>query len=158
MKNIQSIISNITKQSQFKPLNRFKIINKLIATLPYNLRKSALYSSIKGEMLLIAFNHPTSVSEFNNYKQKIMLDILEQLKILYKDTKYFDEIKDIKTIKAYLPRNILNNFDMPGMENITENAMIEYYKERANGSFYISKDSPFYNHFKEIQSIIKNNQ
>lgn len=160
MKNIQFIISNISKQNKFKRLNTLKFVNQLIATLPYNLRKSVLYSSIKGDTLLIALNHPTSVSEFNNYKQKIMLDVLEKLKILYKDSQEFDEINKIKKIKTYLPRSVLNSFDVIGVNNVneSENVVIEYYKERSSGDFSILKDSPFYSHFKNIRLAIKNNK
>ena len=112
MKNFQAIISNLYNQDNFKNLYTIEIINKLIATLPYNLRKSFMYSSIKNEILLLAFDHPTSVSEFNNYKKIIMLNTLEQLKIINQDSVQFQKLHRIKDIKAYLPKNILNRFDI----------------------------------------------
>ena len=155
MKNFQSIISNIFNQEHFKKIHTIAIINKLIATLPYNLRKSFLFSSIKGEMLLLAFDHPTSVSEFNHYKKHIMLNTIEQLKIVKKDSADIEMIKNINDIRAYLPKNILNRFDIGDIE--IEYQTIEYYKERANGDFIIDENSPYANDFLSIKNAIKKN-
>ena len=155
MNNFQSIISGIFNQDNFKKIHTIAIINKIIATLPYNLRKSFMYSSIKREILLLAFDHPTSVSEFNNYKKNIMLDTIQQLKIIKKDSIEFEIIKNIKDIKAYLPKSILNRFDMGDID--IEYKIIAYYKERANGNFIVDKNSPCAKEFLSIKNIIKKN-
>ncbi len=157
MKNIQSIISNLSKQNSFKRLNTLGIINKLILTLPYNLRKSVLFSSLKGNTLLIAFNHPSSASEFNNYKVKIFLQSLEQIKISYNNPQDLAEIMPIKHAKGYIPRNILNTFDIVSSIQKDEKIIIECYKEHSSGNFSISSDNPFYDIFSKIQNTIKYN-
>lgn len=155
MKNFQAIISNLYNQDNFKNLYTIEIINKLIATLPYNLRKSFMYSSIKNEILLLAFDHPTSVSEFNNYKKIIMLNTLEQLKIINQDSVQFQKLHRIKDIKAYLPKNILNRFDIGDID--IEYKVIEYYKERSSGDFIIDENGPYKKEFLAIKNAIKNN-
>ena len=175
MNNFQYIISSILNQGNFKKIQTIAIINKIIATLPYNLKKSFMHSSIKGKTLLLTFNHPTSVSEFNNYKKNIVLNTIEQLKILKKDSADFEILKDIKDIKAYLPKNILNRFDTLNTDyealdssnnylfefntsNIDiEYKTIEYYKERANGDFIIDENSPYAKEFLSIKNAIKKN-
>lgn len=114
-----------------------------------------MYSSIKGENLLLAFDHPTSVSEFNHYKKAIMLSALEQLKIINQDSVEFEQLRHIKNIKAYLPKNILNRFDMGEID--IEYKSIEYYQERANGDFVIDENSPYKKEFLSIKKSIKNN-
>ncbi len=155
MKNFQVIISNLYNQDKFRNLYSIRIINKLTATLPYNLRRSFMYSSIKQEILLFAFDHPTSVSEFNNYKKTIMLNTLEQLKVINKDSVEFEQLYKIKDIKAYLPRNILHRFDINNIE--MEYKVVDYYKERANGDFIIDENNPYKSQFLAIKKAIKSN-
>lgn len=162
MKNIQNIISNMCKNDEFKRLDSLLIINKIISTLPHNLRKSFIYASIKRESLFLAFNHPSSISEFNNYRKEIFKNALEQYFILHKDSKESSELKNIKIIQAFLPNKFLNDFNLISFKALntpkyTHKDAIEYYKERAKGDFKLLENSPFYEMFKNIQTIIKNN-
>ncbi|RDU62907.1 hypothetical protein [Helicobacter sp. MIT 14-3879] len=157
MKNIQTIISNLAKKNNFKRLNSLNIINKLILTLPHNLRKSILFPVIKKDILLIAMNHPASASEFNNFKAKDILILLDMLKEEQNNIA-LDEIKNIKQIKAYVPKDILNRFSIVRKEIPKDDVIvIETYEERSNGEFYIDCNNVFKQQFEDIRLIIKNN-
>lgn len=152
MKNIQSIISNLTIRRNFKHLNTLNIIDKLILTLPHNLRKSILSYKLKNDTLLIAMNHPSIVSEFNNFKSRDMLFALDMLK--EQDEIDVSEIKNIKQIRAYLPKNILNNYKKDFKDDVI---VIETYEERSSGEFYVDPNNAFKEQFDAIKRAIKNN-
>lgn len=159
MKNIQSIVSNLCQKNHFKRINTIRIIEQLMATLPYNLRKSFRYFSIKGDTLLIAFNHPTSVSEFNSFKRQILLQVLEQIKISHQNPQEIKEIKHITNIQAFLPKDILDKFDIVGKSSKPPQALvIQCYKERAKGDFKILESHPFYEQFSRIKALLQDDK
>ena len=153
MKNMQSVISKISNKKEFKKLNEFLIINKLIAALPFYLRKSFLFSSIKGRTLFLAMNHPSSASEINNHKKEIILNQIKQIQNL---NLLDSNSKNINDIKAYVPHSILSNFQIIKNEEIAiQKIKIYFYIERATGNFEIQNNT-FKSHFDEIKTIIKN--
>lgn len=152
MKNIQSIISNLAIRRNFKHLNTINIIDKLILTLPHNLRKSILFHKLKNDTLLLAMNHPSSVSEFNNFKAKDIMLALEMLK--EQNEIDINEIKNIKQVRAYLPKNILNNYKKDFKDDVI---VIETYEERSSGEFYVDINNAFKEQFEAIKRAIKNN-
>lgn len=151
MKNIQSIISNLSIKSNFKRLNTLNIINKLILTLPHNLRKSTLFSVIKNDSLLLAMNHPSSVSEFNNFRVRDMLLALDMLR--EQNSINIDEIRHIKQIRAYIPRDILKHYK----RKLDDEIIIETYEERSSGEFYVDSANIFKEQFEAIKRAIRNN-
>lgn len=147
MKKFQHIFSNLC-DNNFRRVNTIRIIEQLLIALPYNLRKSFRYFSVKGDTIFIAFNHPSSVSEFNHYKRDIMLNALESAKANPAlDTA---QIAHITKIRAFLPKDALKARDSTPREII-----VECYKERAKGDFEIPESHPFGEFFKRIQSAIK---
>lgn len=153
MKSISHIISNLSKSKNLNRLENIRIINKLIATFPLNFRKSYLFSVIKNNTLYLALNHPSYVNEINNYKKDIILKHIEVMQDLYKDYNLFQSIKDIK---AYLPKNILNNLNLINKNNkaFLTDIVVETYVERASGEFNINSDNVFFDKFNRIKSII----
>ena len=150
MKDMQSVISEISNRKEFKKLNEFLIINKLIAALPFYLRKSFLFSSIKGRTLFLAMNHPSISSEINNHKKEIFLNQIKQIK---KIAPLDSNIQKIEDIRAYVPNNILGRFNT--IKSKTEKIEFYFYIERAFGDFEI-ENGDFANHFEKIKTIIKN--
>ena len=75
MKNIQSIISNL-RRSSLKRLNSNAIINKLLLTLPKDLRKSILFGTIKGDTLFIATANKGVCAEINNFRANDLLNAI----------------------------------------------------------------------------------
>lgn len=160
MKNIQSIISNLT-QNRFKKLSTINIINKLILTLPKALRKNILFVSIKNDTLLIATKHIGTCVEINNFRSN---DILNAINLILDSAKNgtlhcdcanlasdLETLKTIKKVKAYVPKNLLEH------KESTQNISVIYYKERAKGDFIISEDSAFRDIFEAIKIAIKKN-
>lgn len=158
MKSFQSILFNLSKKKCFKHLKTINIINKLILTLPCSLRKSVIFTSIKNDTLFIAMNHPAYTSEFNNFKANILLSIIEQLKENYQNKDELDEIKNIKKIKAYVPKDVLNNFVIHSKNDEIDFTIkiIPIYKERSSGEFIVESSNPFKKEFENIKKIIKN--
>lgn len=150
MKDMQSVISEISNRKEFKKLNEVMIINKLIATFPIHLRRSFIFSTIKNNTILLAMNHPSISSEINNHKKEILLNQIKQIKkIIPLDS----NIQKIEDVRAYVPNNILGRFNT--IKSKTEKVEFYFYVERAFGDFEI-KDGAFKNHFERIKTIIKN--
>ena len=185
MKNIQSIISNL-RRSSLKRLNSNAIINKLLLTLPKDLRKSILFGTIKGDTLFIATANKGVCAEINNFRAN---DLLNAINFIIDSSLRGDshespkqstnqnldchdsalpnlamtEIKQdlaslhkIKKIKAYIPQNILEISQSKSQQQA--NIIItEHYKERALGTFHINENSPFKEIFSAIKDAIKRN-
>lgn len=153
MKNITHIISRL-QQNQLKHLSTLDIINKLILTLPKAVREGIIFATLKGETLFIATRHISLCAEINNFRAndllstiKTMLDCAPKNSPLSQN---LAPLKAIKQIKAYTPRDILQNLD-------DEKIVVRYYKERATGDFEIDENSPFKEIFENIKLAIKRN-
>lgn len=176
MKNIQSIISNL-RRSSLKRLNSNAIINKLLLTLPKDLRKSILFGTIKGDTLFIATaNNKGVCAEINNFRANDLLNAInfmcesaesivdssesraDSRESIANPTNLSDDLailRKIKKIKAYIPKTILENDKKSAQKG--EEFIIECYKERALGTFHISENSPFKEIFSAIKDAIKRN-
>lgn len=153
MKNITHIISRL-QQNQLKRLSTLDIINKLILTLPKAVREGIIFTTLKGETLFIATRHISLCAEINNFRAndllgtiKSMLDCAPQNSALSQN---LAPLKAIKHIKAYTPKDILQNAD-------DEKIVVRYYKERATGDFEVDENSPFKEIFENIKLAIKRN-
>lgn len=173
MKNIQSIISNL-RRSSLKRLNSNAIINKLLLTLPKDLRKSILFGTIKGDTLFIATANKGVCAEINNFRANDLLNAINfmcesaesiidsgesRANLNANPTNLSDDLvilRKIKKIKAYIPQNILEISQSKSQQQA--NIIItEHYKERALGTFHISENSPFKEIFSAIKDAIKRN-
>ncbi len=173
MKNIQSIISNL-RRSSLKRLNSNAIINKLLLTLPKDLRKSILFGTIKGDTLFIATANKGVCAEINNFRANDLLNAINfmcesaesiidsgesRANLNANPTNLSDDLaslRKIKKIKAYIPQNILEILQSKSQQQA--NIIItEHYKERALGTFHISENSPFKEIFSAIKDAIKRN-
>lgn len=176
MKNIQSIISNLRRDS-LKRLNSNAIINKLLLTLPKDLQKSILFGTLKGDTLFIATTNKSICTEINNFRVPDLLNainfILDSSLLANKATEAIHEskmdyliiereqnleiLRKIKKIKAYIPRNRLKQEEQNKYKRKADIIIIEHYKERATGKFHISKNSPLKEIFGAIKDAIKRN-
>ncbi len=173
MKNIQSIISNLRRDS-LKKLNSNAIINKLLLTLPKDLQKSILFGTLKGDTLLIATANKGVCTEINNFRAPNLLNAINLMCESAESIAYSGEsranlnanhtnlsddleiLRKIKKIKAYIPQNILEILQSKSQQQA--NIIItEHYKERALGTFHINENSPFKEIFSAIKSAIRHN-
>ena len=184
MKNIQSVISNLRRGS-LKKLNSNAIINKLLLTLPKDLRKHILFGSLKGDTLLIAVANKGVCAEINHFKAQDLLNAIDLMQNAFDlgesskdsclnsaessanfgiDSSDFNAnlkddleiLRQIKQIRAYVPKNILEILQNKSLKN-DDKIIIQYYKERAKGEFNISKNCQFSEIFSKIKSAIKKN-
>ena len=172
MKNIQSIISNLRRGS-LKKLNSNAIINKLLLTLPKDLRKHILFGTLKGGTLLIAVANKGVCSEINHFKANDLLNAIDLMcmsldfgesSVNGVDSRDFNAnlkddlaiLRQIKKIRAYIPKNILEILQNKSLKN-DDKIIIQCYKERAKGEFIISENCPFSEIFSKIKSAIKKN-
>ena len=173
MKNIQSIISNLRRGS-LKKLNSNAIINKLLLTLPKDLRKHILFGTLKGGTLLIAVANKGVCAEINHFKANDLLNAIDLMQNAFDssessanfgvDSSDFNAnlkddlaiLRQIKKIRAYIPKNILEILQNKSLKN-DDKIIIQCYKERAKGEFIISENCPFSEIFSKIKSAIKKN-
>lgn len=152
MKNITHIISRL-RQNQLKRLSTLDIINKLILTLPKAVREGIIFTTLKGETLFIATRHISLCAEINNFRANDLLSAIKSMLDCAPKNSALSQnlapLKAIKHIKAYTPKDILQNDD--------EKIVVRYYKERATGDFEVDENSPFKEIFENIKLAIKRN-
>lgn len=149
MKKFHQIISNLRTQNRFRKLNENLIIDKLLLSLPQQMRKNIVFSLIKNNVLLIAMRHPAFSSEFNNFYAQILTNIIKEAQ----NVAGYEILRQIEFIKAYMPTNILNEIK----ESVEKEHKIWVYKERSNGEWKVDCDNIFKAQFDEIKAIIKKN-
>lgn len=134
MKNLNSILQILTEQSEFKRLTINAQINKLIETLPNNIKRGIKLGYIKNGNLCFILTHPVFKVEFNYSKSLVKSIAIE---------KGFD-IKDIQVF-------VSNTIDRK-----KEKEKELFFPERSKGNFVNkAKDENLFKRFEKIKESIK---
>lgn len=109
MKNTSTIISNITKEPCFRPLQERLVIEKFISfALSSSLKKGIEFFYIKNGVLFFALSHPSYLQEFKMQKKHIesMLEQFLSSGILEKQCDFDSSfaLKGIVEIKFFVAR------------------------------------------------------
>jgi hypothetical protein len=145
MKKAGDIIKSIQSQPQFKKLQNFKCIDKILHMFLPRLHRFIEFCYIKNETLFIVLNHHGGKIEFDN-SIKTIKDILNYNPI---EECLSLNLKEIKTFVTNKPRKRV----LKKEEKITNSI----YPERAKGEFDIDvfKDEKLKKIALEIKEIIK---
>ena len=145
MKKASDIIQSIQLQPQFKKLQDFKCIDKILSSILPTSHKFIVYGFIKNDILFIVVNHNIGKIEIDN-NIKTIKDIL---KLKTPDECLGTNLKDIKTLVTNKPIKKLK---------LDKKDTTSYYHERAKGEFDVDifKDEKLKKIALEIKKIIKN--
>ncbi len=138
MKNTNDILTHLKFCPEFKKLNTHTTLEKLINTLPMNLKKGVKFAYIKKDILYFVLTHQVYKMEFS-YNKELIWSLLKTLKIA--------NILDIN----FFVTNII--------EKKEEKLELKpHYKERSFAIFENHlKDNNLHKKIEEIRNTIKNN-
>jgi len=143
MKKASDIVKSIQLQPQFKKLQNFTCISKILSMFMPTLHRFIEFSYMKNSTLFIVLNHSAGKQEFDNNIDSIK----SALKFVKPKECQETPIEDIKAFVTHTPLKKVE---------FTPNKMY-HYKERAKGEFDISvvHDKKLQGVLKTIQNIIK---
>lgn len=158
MKSSHSIISIIKEQHQFQRLKTFDEINKLISSLPMQMRKYIAFGFQRGENLYFALKNPVIIQEYNTYHSQTILQTLQSMQ------EFFPNITKSKKITFYYPQPLEKNTQGKYFvarkhyaiySEKVEAIYIQNFPEQAEGKFLNrSTHSKLYKLFEQIRKAI----
>ena len=148
MKKASDIVKSIQLQPQFKKLQNFTCISKILSMFMPTLHRFIEFSYMKNSTLFIVLNHSAGKQEFDNNIKMIK----EVLNMITPEECLGVNINDIKTFVTHKPRK-------KAQQTIIKKTN-SFYAERAKGEFKIDmfKDEKLLNIAKEIREIIKSKE
>jgi hypothetical protein len=149
MKTAQEIVRSIQVQPQFKKLQQYQCIEKILAVFLPSLHRFFEFGYIKNKTLFFVLNHNAGKQEFDN-NIKMIKDVLNHAK---PQECLGVEFHDMKAFVTYKARKKTSSVAV-------ENNTAPMYKERAKGEFTYEffRDERLISIAQEIQKIIKKNQ
>jgi hypothetical protein len=149
MKTAQEIVRSIQVQPQFKKLQHYQCIEKILAVFLPSLHRFFEFGYIKNKTLFFVLNHNAGKQEFDN-NIKMIKDVLNHAK---PQECFGVEFNDMKAFVTYKARK----------KTITSDAKTTtapVYEERSLGEFSYEQfsDTRLVNIAQEIQNIIKKNR
>lgn len=159
MKSSHSIISLIKEQHQFQRLKTFDEINKLISSLPIQMRKYIAFGYQRGQNLYFALKNPTLISEYNTYHSQTIFFTLQAAQEI------FPLIGKCQKITFFypksLPKNTTGRYFTPPKHYATyfekvETIYIQEFTEQSQGIFVNHAKHPkLYKLFENIRKAIQ---
>lgn len=161
MKSSHNIISELKSQLEFKRLQEFDEIGKIINALPLEMRKYISFGIQKRQKLCFALNNPLLCAEYNRYKSSLILGICKEF------GEHLGGLSEVKEVWFYYPQPLQVNqqgkyFQAPkhfaSLSERKEEFYLQKYQEHAKGEFLnLATNSKIHSLFESIrQNILKN--
>lgn len=158
MKSSHSIISLIKEKPQFQRLKIYDEINRLITSLPIQMRKYIAFGFQRGDNLIFALKNPVVIQEYNTYHSQTILNTLQCMK------EFFPNIAQSKKITFYYPQPLEKNTQGKYFvarkhyaiySEKVEVIYIQSFPEQSNGEFINRATHPkLYKLFEQIRKAI----
>ena len=143
MKNVNTILSHISSQPQFRSLKKQECYAKYIKLLSPKWQKAIAFIYIKEETLFVATTHPGFKMELN-YNRDLLKSILTNLSNL--DT----ECSNMKASKVVIFHSKFHNIPKVKADSST----VPYYNERSLATFVLPTDQELREKFTKIKELI----